>query len=362
MTTTPPKILLLCSSAADAELVATALRSEFPALVTSLDAAASVEDFERCLPDVLLLACRGLEDNQARTKALYTQSEIARAHPHRTLLLCHADQTDQTYELCKRGDFDDYIKFWPHTFDVWQLPMSVMHALRQLRAAKVLASAAGELVNYADRSAAAESLLVPGGSDPAGAVQVIQRKMRALLQPGENNAAADRPVQSLEHAVHQVEALAAHSAELRKHTETHATLMRTMRESKPAAPPTAAGTVLIVEDDEFQQKMLTRLLHHEQMVVDSALSVQAATAAIGRQTPSLILLDYELPDGDGISWLLEIRKNPLWAGVPVIMLTGNSDKQIVVTSMQAGARDFIVKPVDPIKLRDKIRHFARAAA
>jgi CheY-like chemotaxis protein len=361
MTAKPPQIMLLCSGAADAELVSVALRSEFPALLACLDPSAAVEDFERCLPDVLLLACRRLEDSQQRTTALYAQSEIARAHPHRTLVLCHADQTDQTYELCKRGDFDDYIKFWPHTFDVWQLPMSVLHALRQLRAAKVLTMAAGELMNHADRSAAAELLLAPGGSDAAGAVQVIQRKMWALLQPGDSAAAASWPVPSLKRAVDQVETLTAHSVEMRKQTETHLVFMRTMRESKLArAPPPV--TVLIVEDDEFQQKMLTRLLQQEQMLVESALSVQAATAAIGRHVPALILLDYELPDGDGISWLLEIRNNPLWAGVPVIMLTGNSDKQIVVTSMQAGVKDFIVKPVDPIKLRDKVRRFARAAA
>jgi CheY-like chemotaxis protein len=369
MTTPPPMIMIMGNTAADAELVAGTLRPEFPALAISLEAAAAVDDFERCLPDVLVLAWRQLEPAQERCKALYEASDIARRHPHRSLVLCHTDETSASYELCKRGAFDDYIKFWPHTFDAHQLPMSVLTALHQLRAAKALGKAASELVEFADRTAAIELLLAPAGADPAGAVQTLHRRMRAIVQPAlaapADAGSASPAFDSLQSCVERIEKLAESSSALRKRTETQLSLIRSASErshGQALGGSPKPAIVLVVEDDEFQQKMLLRLLQQEQVEVDAALTAAEADAAVRRRTPSLILLDYELPDGDGISWLLGIRSNPAWARIPVVMLTGNSDKQIVVTSMQAGASDFIVKPVDPIKLREKVRRYLNAAA
>ena len=96
--------------------------------------------------------------------------------------------------------------------------------------------------------------------------------------------------------------------------------------------------VLLIDDDEVDRTRVRRLL-------DGAHAVrEAATAAEGRAAaeaapPDLVLLDVRLPDADGASllpWFVE-------RGLPVVMLTGVEDAEVVVEAMQGGAADYLVK-------------------
>ena len=374
-----PKILVVANEKADAELAADALRHEFKAVQTSCDAAQSVADFERHQPDVLLLAFRDLGEADRRYSALCQASELARGHPHRTLILCRSEDVLAAFGLCKGGRFDDYMKFWPNTFDIHQLPMSVLHALKYLRTAEALERSANELLAHANRVAAIDPFLTRALADgekqvqrTSESVQQIHRQMTTLLDA--DGAARATELGSgafrarLQTLVDQVEGLVKWSGELRKESEPHLQWVRSLAKSSVSLGLRAAGLaakrapILVVEDDEFQQKLLARLLDQESLQSEAALTGSAALEAVGRYVPSLILLDYELPDTDGISVLRSVRANPALAKVPVIMLTGNSDKQIVVTSLQAGANDFMVKPVNPQRLREKLRQHLGSAA
>ena len=113
--------------------------------------------------------------------------------------------------------------------------------------------------------------------------------------------------------------------------------------------------VLFVEDDEFQHKLLGQLLRDENLELAFATSGTEALATLRRRTPDLILMDVGLPDIDGIEMTRRIKSIDQFAGVSVLMITGHSNKDIVVQSMKAGASGFVVKPFKRETLVAKIR-------
>jgi len=69
----------------------------------------------------------------------------------------------------------------------------------------------------------------------------------------------------------------------------------------------------------------------------------------------LILLDFKLPDLNGIEVTRRLKGEPRLAGIPVIMITGNSDRDLVLESRRKGVADFIVKPVERSVVLEKLR-------
>jgi len=69
---------------------------------------------------------------------------------------------------------------------------------------------------------------------------------------------------------------------------------------------------------------------------------------------SLIILDYEMPGMTGLDVLKKIKKSPSYAKIPVVMLTGNSTDTTVKSTVITGAKDYIVKPIDPTIFETKI--------
>jgi DNA-binding response OmpR family regulator len=78
-------------------------------------------------------------------------------------------------------------------------------------------------------------------------------------------------------------------------------------------------------------------------------------AVLRKRRPDLVLMDYALPDIDGVEATRRLKGVAQFAEIPVVMITGNSEKAVVVNSLKAGAVDFIVKPLDKDRLLAKIR-------
>lgn len=374
-------ILIASNVAADAELAANCLRGEFKDVFVSCSADTAAADFEACRPDVLVLAFRPVQDAERNYRALYSSQPQIQEHRCRTIVLCQNDEVRSAYELCAAGRFDDYMQFWPMTFDSLRLPMGVVHAMRQLR----LARETGLTSQIAARSLQAAEIDPVVKDNMARGAQLIQLASEAMERlDREVSAVLDRLPQGLSersataqvkdaaglradidllagkeiHARLQslagnVAPLGRWVAEFRQQCEPHLQAIRALRE---LAQP-ARASVLLVEDDELQQKLLRRMLARENVDCEVAADGAAAMAAVRQRRPDLILLDIGLPDIGGIELLRRLQANPLLASVPKIMLTGSSDKHSVVESRRAGAVDFMVKPVSSEKLREKLHRF-----
>ena len=122
---------------------------------------------------------------------------------------------------------------------------------------------------------------------------------------------------------------------------------------------TLTATVLIVDDELFNRKLLEALLRPEGYVTVSAASGEEALACVAKQAPDLILLDIMMPGMDGYQVARTLKANPATSNIPIIMVTAHSDRHSRLTGLEAGAEDFLTKPVDRAELWLRARNLLR---
>jgi len=117
--------------------------------------------------------------------------------------------------------------------------------------------------------------------------------------------------------------------------------------------------VLIVDDDISARDTFEALLLSEGYDLIFASSGAQALEKASRSVPDLVLLDVMMPVMDGFEVCLRLRESPLLAVVPVIMVTSLDDRASRLRGIEAGADDFISKPVDGVELRARVKTVVR---
>ncbi len=114
--------------------------------------------------------------------------------------------------------------------------------------------------------------------------------------------------------------------------------------------------ILIVDDERMSRSLLVRALENGGYPCRQAASGEDALKAIEAQPPSLVLLDYAMPGINGAELCRRLRAHPesAVAQVPIIMLTGMSGEEQEVFCLEAGASDFVTKPVNAAVLMARI--------
>lgn len=110
--------------------------------------------------------------------------------------------------------------------------------------------------------------------------------------------------------------------------------------------------ILVVDDDQAISEILGIVLRTEGFEPFFCADGNKAMDAFTAHDPDLVLLDLMLPGRDGIDICRAIRQQ---SGVPIVMLTARSDSQDIVTGLEAGADDYIVKPIKNKELIARIR-------
>src|SRR5580765_6696216 len=103
--------------------------------------------------------------------------------------------------------------------------------------------------------------------------------------------------------------------------------------------------ILIADDEPSNRKILEQELVHRGFAVDTARGGKEALAKIESAPPSLVILDYMMPDLSGLEVLKELRNGG--NDTPVILVTAYGSVDRAVEAMKAGAYDFITRPFDP---------------
>ena len=114
--------------------------------------------------------------------------------------------------------------------------------------------------------------------------------------------------------------------------------------------------ILIVEDESTISEPLAKLLAREGFNATVAGTVADALAKFATDKPDLILLDLNLPDGDGRDVAREIRRS---SGVPIIMLTARGTETDRIVGLEIGADDYVVKPFSSAEVIARIRAVLR---
>jgi two-component system response regulator MtrA len=110
--------------------------------------------------------------------------------------------------------------------------------------------------------------------------------------------------------------------------------------------------ILVIEDDQSIAEIVGILLRAEGFEVSYCSDGNQAINAFEVVNPDLVLLDLMLPGRDGVEICRAIRDT---SGVPIVMLTARSDTSDVVTGLEAGADDYVVKPIKNEELIARIR-------
>jgi CheY-like chemotaxis protein len=113
--------------------------------------------------------------------------------------------------------------------------------------------------------------------------------------------------------------------------------------------------VLLVDDDATVRAVMQRILRRQfSFDIDLCKDGPEALEKLSTEEYALVLLDVTMPMMDGMDVLQSIRLNPDTHHTPVIMITGLSDQRLVKQALREGISDFILKPVRPAELCDRV--------
>jgi diguanylate cyclase (GGDEF)-like protein len=120
-----------------------------------------------------------------------------------------------------------------------------------------------------------------------------------------------------------------------------------------------APTVLIVDDEPQNRRLLEALLLPEGYDTLTAANGEAALGLVAEHAPDLILLDIMMPGMDGYEVAAALKADPVTAGIPIIMVSAQGDRSARLRGLEAGAEDFLTKPVDRGELWLRARNLLR---
>lgn len=372
-------ILVVTDNVSDAVLIKRLLGDAFDNVHTALAEVDPVASFDEAVPDVLVLAFECLEDTLAICQTLGQKRQAA--HAHRIIALCTKADLRQAFKASREGLFDDYVLFWPMAQDGLRLHMSIHIALRELaglagagprplefaqqveRLAELNKVVQSQIQQGCREIACTDSLLAGAGEKIGAALNDLLQRMQdgewpELLQESGSRSlikefarvrdtVVQPPLLELRQAIAPLSQWAsAFSAETRPLAHSVRVLTEMARIAKPV--------VLVVDDNEALRGTIGRMLENHDYLVDQAQSGVHAINAVRRRRPDVILMDMNMPQMDGLQATQRIKAIPRFADVPIIMVTGLSGGNVVRDSLQAGACDFIVKPVHSAALLKKL--------
>jgi PAS domain S-box-containing protein len=112
--------------------------------------------------------------------------------------------------------------------------------------------------------------------------------------------------------------------------------------------------ILLAEDDRVARRLLTRILNNAGYEVEAVADGRAALERMSARYYPLLVTDWEMPEMDGIALCKAVRQLPLEGYVYALLLTGRDAKENVVTGLEAGADDYLVKPVHEPELMARL--------
>lgn len=112
--------------------------------------------------------------------------------------------------------------------------------------------------------------------------------------------------------------------------------------------------ILIVDDEPFNVDTLEQELDDLGYTTVSAANGRQALAQVAAEDPDLILLDIMMPEMDGFQVLRQLKTEPTWRDIPVIVISAMTDMGSVVKGITLGAEDYLPKPFNEVLLRARL--------
>jgi len=125
---------------------------------------------------------------------------------------------------------------------------------------------------------------------------------------------------------------------------------------QPGEPPKTARPRVLMADDQTELLMLMKeMVEAAGFEVFTANDGVEAMSAVFENNPDIIVLDYNMPRKDGLEVAQDLKNNPLFAHIPIIIVTGVGEKRTKMKGLSMGIDDYLIKPVDTDELIARIR-------
>jgi diguanylate cyclase (GGDEF)-like protein len=115
-------------------------------------------------------------------------------------------------------------------------------------------------------------------------------------------------------------------------------------------------TIVTVDDDVDMLSVVREVLMPLDARIVTVLDPTTILPVLGETAPDLVILDVDMPQFDGIELCRVLRNDPRWAAVPVLFLSGRTDSDTVMRMFEAGADDYVSKPVRPAEMIARVRN------
>ena len=371
-----PVILVASDNKSTNEIIQSQL-SRFTGLLIPEDLNALLLAYERHQPQIIILAYDSLDRCEQVYDRLYPREldQNPAQKPHRVIALCNKHEVERAYDLCNRDRFTDYIVFWPLTYDPMRLAMSVHQSMTDLhhnhnaqendRLQMRQWQNIGQLREAFDqhdeqgrsygsrietRLAGMVDLLRETLNHYDHLVNRVLDQTTACLSELSARQTLDRIREGLEHSVSEVR-------DAQQQSRQFIAALDQIRQEFSSVASRHQGDrkhILVVDDDDFQRQVLSTILGSEGYHLGLATSGEAALESIQLQRPDLILMDILMPGMDGLEATTRIRASAAMAAVPIIIISGQNQREIVLECIAKGASDYIVKPYNKATLISKI--------
>lgn len=113
--------------------------------------------------------------------------------------------------------------------------------------------------------------------------------------------------------------------------------------------------ILVCDDDPLLVQLVEFRLRAKDFEVETAADGEEALATIRNNPPDLVVLDAMMPGIDGFELLVRIKEDDQLAKIPVVMLTARKGEKDIVSALERGAADYLVKPFIPDELLARIQ-------
>jgi two-component system, chemotaxis family, chemotaxis protein CheY len=114
--------------------------------------------------------------------------------------------------------------------------------------------------------------------------------------------------------------------------------------------------VLVVDDSKTIRLLLRQQLHHLGFEVSEAGDGQQGLDRLKKMTQvDLVLVDWNMPEMDGISFIQAVRSEPVYSTLPLMMVTTNTELAQISKALEAGANEYIMKPFTADILKEKLQ-------
>lgn len=369
-TPVPARVLVASDQATDADLAARLLQEDFTEIRTSYLADKAVAEFESFSPDVLVMAFDAVDKCDRYYLSLYRKGQLVHSHPHRTIVLCSKDDVRRVFRLCREEFFDDYVLFWPAPYDGHRLNMSVLRAVRELRGFQrqnvpnnLLMQQVGHLQSFTEQlSGQLRQGQMNIQSVHKSLTQSSQQVRQVMEKVIANGLASPESIQGLrnftenelqptvENALSAVSPLVAWVKSLEDQAETQKARQMPLVSQVQALRP----RILVVDDDPFSLELAAKALEKLGCDAHPVKSAFEAMQRLQRDRFDMVVLDYMMPGTNGIEATRQLRKIPNVSSIPVLMMTSESRRDVIVESRQAGVNDFVLKPLQMSTLASKL--------